>query len=89
MGKYLLGLEVRRRRLSATLSLSELADRSGLSLSYISDVERGRHLPTLEALDRLGTGLGTRPHNLLRGVYPWDAIDPPVDLPPNPDLRRR
>ena len=33
--------------------LRELAQRSGLSIAYLSELERGRKLPTLEALDQL------------------------------------
>ncbi len=33
--------------------LREVAQRSGLSIAYLSELERGRKLPTLEALDQL------------------------------------
>ncbi len=39
-------------------SLRELAERSGLSIAYLSELERGRKLPTLEVLDRLAVAFG-------------------------------
>ena len=37
----------------------ELSDLTGLSISYLSDIENGRTLPTIETLDKILTALGT------------------------------
>jgi transcriptional regulator with XRE-family HTH domain len=49
---------VRGLRTSAALSLEALAERSGVSRSMISLVERGESSPTAAVLDRLAAGLG-------------------------------
>ncbi|MCL4425540.1 MAG: helix-turn-helix domain-containing protein [Firmicutes bacterium] len=50
------GAEIRRLRRQRGLTLKELADRVGLSTSYLSEVERELKRPSIEALERL-TGL--------------------------------
>jgi transcriptional regulator with XRE-family HTH domain len=52
------GLAVKRRREAAGLSLRELAGRSGVSASMISDIERGAKSPTVATLVRLASALG-------------------------------
>jgi transcriptional regulator with XRE-family HTH domain len=49
---------VRDLRLQASLSLEALAERSGVSRSMISLIERGEASPTAVILDRIATGLG-------------------------------
>lgn len=88
LGRQGLGLRLREIRQGANLSLSEAATRSGLSLSYLSDLERGRRLPSLEVLDAIGYAHGMLPMELLRGVYPWGATTAPEGLTPPPDGRR-
>lgn len=44
---------LRRARLKAQLTQAELADKSGVSLSYIHDIERGRARPESMSLDML------------------------------------
>lgn len=52
------GMAIRDARLAAGLSLSQLAEKSGISKSQISAIERGRANVTLESLERLATALG-------------------------------
>ena len=52
------GRAVKRRREAAGLSLRELAGRSAVSASMISDIERGAKSPTVATLVRLARGLG-------------------------------
>lgn len=54
----LLGCEVRRLRIERGLTLTNLAASTGLSASYLSEIERGKKTPSLTALDRLADGLG-------------------------------
>ena len=44
--RRLVGRNVRRVRLAKGLTQEQLADRSGFSQQYISDLERGRRNPT-------------------------------------------
>jgi transcriptional regulator with XRE-family HTH domain len=83
-GRILLAVKVRQQRLRARLGLPELAERTGLSMAFLSDVERARKLPSLPALDALATGLGTTASTLLRGVYPWGSTKPPEEPPAAP-----
>lgn len=52
-----IGQRLRARRVELGLTLAEVAERAGLSLPYISNLERGRGNPTLEALGGLARAL--------------------------------
>jgi transcriptional regulator with XRE-family HTH domain len=60
-----LGERIRLERLQRRLSLEALAERTGVSRSMLSDVERGAKVPTVLVLDRIATGLGTSIARLL------------------------
>src|SRR5829696_9472589 len=52
---------VRRRRTAAALSQEELAERAGVSVRALSDLERGVHrAPRLETVRMLAEALGLR-----------------------------
>jgi transcriptional regulator with XRE-family HTH domain len=53
------GCEVRRRREAKDLTLEELADRSGLTPSFIDTVETGSLDLTLSSVLAISDGLGT------------------------------
>ncbi len=53
-----LGERLRARRRSLDLTIAEVAERAGLSLPYVSNLERGRGNPTLEVLTSLADVLG-------------------------------
>jgi transcriptional regulator with XRE-family HTH domain len=52
-----LGERVQSLRIDRGLTLRELADRSEVSVSMLSSVERGEKAPTVVVLDRIATGL--------------------------------
>ena len=52
-----LGPMIRRTRKRGQLTLQQLADRSGLSVSYISQIERNLLTPTVGSLKRIATAL--------------------------------
>lgn len=52
-----LALNVRRLRSEAGWSQTELAQRTGLSQTWISRLEAGRENPTLETIQRLAEAL--------------------------------
>ena len=56
--RRLVGENVRRARERAKLTQEQLAERSGFSQQYISDLERGRRNPTIVSLYELATALG-------------------------------
>lgn len=44
----------------------ETALRTNLSVSYVSMLERGQRVPTLDTIDRIASGFGVRALELLR-----------------------
>lgn len=55
---FVLGEEIRRRRTAARLSLRELAERTGLSASFLSQIERSRADLSVSSLRQVASGLG-------------------------------
>ncbi len=55
-----IGANIRRLREAAGLSQEELADRSGLHRTYISQVERAVKNATIVSLDKIARGLGVQ-----------------------------
>ena len=83
-GRLLLGARLRERRTRAGFQLAELADRAGISQTYLSEMEHGRKLPTLQGLDALAAALETTAAELLDDVYPWGSGEPPAEPPSAP-----
>jgi transcriptional regulator with XRE-family HTH domain len=54
-----LGTLLRAERLAKGLSLRELAARTGVSNAYLSELERGRHEPSLSVLRAIASALDT------------------------------
>ncbi len=54
-----IGERVRAERAALGLSLDDVAERSGVSRSMVSEIERGRKVPTVVVLDRITAALGT------------------------------
>ena len=61
-----IGARVKALRESASLSLRDLAERSGVSAPMLSQVERGETSPTLTVAARIASGLELRLSQLLR-----------------------
>lgn len=55
--KFILGLKIRQLRNRRDLSLKELGDLSGLSVSYLNEIEKGKKYPKIEKLAALAQGL--------------------------------
>ena len=75
-----LGALLRARRVSAGLSLRELAARTNVSNAYLSELERGRHEPSLRVLRAIAGALGTPLGSLLVSAGVLD--DDPTGLAP-------
>ncbi len=68
-GTTALGAWIRTNRMEQRLSQRELASRSGLSRSYVCDIERGRGVhPSVETLDKLAAALGMARLDLLKAA---------------------
>jgi transcriptional regulator with XRE-family HTH domain len=64
--RELLGVNVRRIRMAKNWSQEELCARSGLSQSYVSQVESGLRSVSIDAVDQLARGLAVTPDQLLK-----------------------
>jgi XRE family transcriptional regulator, regulator of sulfur utilization len=72
-GNEALGRRLRSLRSDRGLKLRAVAATAGISLQYLSEVERGLKLPSLDVLDRLARALDASVIDVLRGVPPYDA----------------
>ena len=74
-----LGQRLRARRIELGLTLAQVADRAGLSLPYVSNLERGRGNPTTKALSAIAGALDVELGTLLGNVEdpaadPFDSV---------------
>jgi len=58
---------VPRLRAKKKLSQKALADKVGISVSYVSMLERGQRSPPLETIEKMAKALGVPPAALLGG----------------------
>ncbi|KAA0272725.1 MAG: XRE family transcriptional regulator [Acidobacteria bacterium] len=63
-----LGRHIRLARTERGWTLKELSDESGVSVSQLSSIERGAHLPSLESLVAVAIALGRQPSEWLRAA---------------------
>ena len=72
----LFGERLRELRQKRKLTLRALCDTAGMSLAYLSDLERGLKVPSLTTLVRLAVALDCKLIHVMAGV-------PPADLAPD------
>ena len=65
----LFGAAVRRIREERGLAQSVIADAAGISLTYLSLIERGENTPTLSVVFRLCDALAVSPSELLNDIW--------------------
>jgi transcriptional regulator with XRE-family HTH domain len=58
---------VKRLRSRKNLSQKALADKVGISVSYVSMLERGQRSPPLETIEKMAKALGVPAASLLAG----------------------
>jgi DNA-binding response OmpR family regulator len=56
-----LGRQIRLTRTERGWTLKELSESSGVSISQLSSIERGAHLPSMESFIAIAAGLGATP----------------------------
>ena len=88
-GRVLLGAALRERRLASGRTLADVAELAGLSMSYLSEIERGRKLMSLDALDDWAVAMGVTVVDVLSDVYPFGATVRPHHVHVVPDARFR
>ena len=74
-----LATRLRARRRSLGLTLAEVAEAAGLSMTYLSNIERGRGNPTLDVLTRIAATLEVDVGALLGDWVP-SAPNEPIDV---------
>lgn len=65
-----LGAVIRERRKSLGLTLAQMAQRTGVSLGYLSQIELGKNSASIETLYRISLGLGIRMSDLFQSIQP-------------------
>lgn len=79
------GQQLRRARLDAGLTQTEVAAQIGTSTSYISEIENGRHNVTMDTLDAIAAAIGVevtiqiqpaRPKRATKAAAPKPAARP-------------
>ena len=63
-----LGHQIRMLRTAKDWPLKDLSGRTGLSVSQISSIERGAHLPSVESLLAISRAFGKKPSELLAAI---------------------
>jgi CheY-like chemotaxis protein/DNA-binding XRE family transcriptional regulator len=63
-----LGTVIRERRKSLGLTLAQMAQRTGVSLGYLSQIELGKNSASIETLYRITLGLGMKLADLFQAV---------------------
>jgi transcriptional regulator with XRE-family HTH domain len=74
-----LGNAIRFYRKQRCLSQAELAEKAGISVPFLSKIERGIKFPTSETLSGLANGLGVEVYQLFRNdetpVEQWTLFE--------------
>jgi DNA-binding NtrC family response regulator len=65
-----LGGAIRERRKALNLTLAQMAQRTGVSLGYLSQIELGKNSASIETLYRISLGLGIKMSELFQSVQP-------------------
>jgi len=73
--RFILGLKLRTLRQERNQSLKEVADASGLSVSYLSEIEKGRKYPKPDKLMDLAQAFDV-PYDDLVSLRVTDELDP-------------
>ena len=84
--RYILGLKVRHYRQARGFGLKELKDRSSLSISYLSEIEKGRKYPKPDKLLLLAKALEVSFDDLV-SLEMDDELRPVRDLLESPFIR--
>lgn len=66
--KILFGLKAKRLRVANNMSFAELSSRTGMSVSYLNEIEKGKKYPKLEKIEVLATAYGITAHDLEKGL---------------------
>ena len=65
--RIIFGLKVKQLRHARGFSFDQLSKQTGISLSYLNEIEKGKKFPKLEKVDSLAAALGTTTAELTDG----------------------
>jgi DNA-binding response OmpR family regulator len=65
-----LGAAIRERRKALGLTLAQMAERTNVSLGYLSQIELGKNSASIETLYRISLGLRVRVADLFQAIQP-------------------
>ena len=68
--KIILGLKVRQLRTEKRLSFAVLSEQTGMSVSYLNEIEKGKKYPKDDKIQLLATALDTTPASLISAEMP-------------------
>ncbi|NBO93008.1 MAG: helix-turn-helix domain-containing protein [Planctomycetia bacterium] len=68
--REVLGSVIRERRKGLGLTLAQMAQRTGVSLGYLSQIELGKNSASIETLYRISLGLGIKMAELFQTLQP-------------------
>ena len=68
--REMLGSSIRERRKALGLTLAQMAQRTSVSLGYLSQIELGKNSASIETLYRISLGLGVKMAELFQTVQP-------------------
>jgi len=77
--KILFGLKVKQLRREQSYSFAELSKKSGLSVSYLNEIEKGKKYPKQDKIDALAKALGVSSKDLTSRDFD-ERMTPVVDL---------
>lgn len=64
--RKLIGQVIKNKRIQGNITQLELSEKTGISRNYISDVENGRYVPSVETLIKLAKVLNINLNFLLK-----------------------
>ena len=65
--KRLIGLRIMQKRKKLGLSQEKLAEKLGISKNHLSNIERGKYIPTTELIFKICNTMGNTPDYYLIG----------------------
>jgi XRE family transcriptional regulator, regulator of sulfur utilization len=75
MTSGLMGITLKKIRKEQKLTLKDLAQQTGVSISFLSQVERGKSSVTLESLKKIADALGVNPSIFFAEDHGQEALD--------------
>jgi hypothetical protein len=73
--RFILGAKIKQLRSERDLSLSDLAAKSNMSVSYLSEIEKGKKYPTPDKIIQLASAIGVG-YDELVSAQVSDSLDP-------------